>query len=172
MALPKRITKSRVVYSRVDPAIAKFSDLEKHMQYCRTLDINDLGDLTKLLEQPTAITIAPLKTKWAHLDKGESFDASDCWLICSTHIEKIDGMTLTWENEKAGVLHESVREMLTEDVLFDIAQMVIQLANGDGANIPFYVAGILRENIKAQKNSVSRPVKRAVVSSGDATSKE
>jgi hypothetical protein len=162
MGMKKRITSNRRVISRVDRSLTGL-DIKTIRDYALSLDIESLGDISQLIEPPTIWTISPLKAKYAHLDMGEGQNNSQSfWNIFALHVVGCEDRDVVLEWEGAGdskSLTDAVREQIPEDYIRDIAQMIIQLANGDGTYVPFdvqagYSAIMSAHRVKAK---VQRP---------------
>jgi hypothetical protein len=164
MGMKKRITRDFTVVARVDESLRSL-DAETFSKYCEQLDMKLLGDLAKMPEPPTVWTITPLKAKYAHLDMGDENDAASWWSIFRLHVVKVNDPSIPWEKEDWGggkALADSVREEIPEDFIRDLAQIIIQLAHGDGTYVPFDVQVGLRAitsnhriRAKAQKPPVT-----------------
>ena len=164
MTLPKRLTKPRKLIARVDPALANV-DFKTLGEYFRTLDIETLGDLTSLQPKPTIFTVQPLKTNYSSLDKGLDKDgkdlctADDLWAIFATHVFECDDKSVDFSTEGDGKykhLKDEVREQFFETYITDIANMIRQLANGDGNTVPFAPPVGIAEKIFNQRMQCAR----------------
>lgn len=154
MVMPKRLSGSRRVVSLYDPALVNFPQLRTEkldngqevpilglVPYGATLDMSFLGDLSELpCDGPTVFEVMPLRTRFLHLDKGEK---TDWTIIFQLHVSAIDNSgikNLSWEqlpNFDYKTLTDESLEMFPVDFIRDIGNMIVQLAKGDGATIPF-----------------------------------
>ena len=171
MGMKKRITDKKTVIARCDRSLTLVPQ-ETLKKYFETLDIDVLGPLPSLIEPPTLFAIMPLKARWAHLDRGTDNTAADYWQIFALHVERIDGAEIALEFDGQGdfkALTESVREQIPEDYIRDIAQMIIQLANGEGNHVPFDVLVGLSGTISARRAN-ARPSRHRVTVTDSAPS--
>ena len=180
MGMKKRIVEVRDVIPRCDRALTLLPQ-ETIRKYSQELDISILGDPANMLEMPAIVSIAPLKARWAHLDRGTDNTASDYWAIFALHVQAIKGnaqVDMEWTGEgDFRALTDKVHEQIPEDVIRDVAQMIIQLANGEGTHVPFDVLVGLSATISARRMT-ARPAQRRVTiaepaptSTADATDK-
>ncbi|MHC4575096.1 MAG: hypothetical protein ACYS76_13355, partial [Planctomycetota bacterium] len=164
MGMKKRITGDRTVVARVDESLRAL-DAETFSRYCETLDMKLLGDLSQMPEPPTIWTIEALKAKHAHLDMGDDNSAASWWNIFRLHVKAVDDGSAPMDTEDfAGekALTDAARDYIPEDFIRDIAQIIIQLAHGDGTYVPFDVQVGLRaitSNHRIRAKAVKPPAK-------------
>jgi len=138
MAIPKRITESRWLVSRIDPELIDV-DLKLQRDYWKTLDIDKLGDIKDL--DLTKVKVKPLLAQYGNLNSDDR-SAMDDWLIFSFHVEEISDPIYKLEFEGIGdnkYISADIRNQFPESFIKDIADMICQLANGDGVRIPFAI---------------------------------
>ncbi len=132
--ITKRITAVTKLVSQFDDAFILGFDTETRQKYLDTLDIEVLGDLTNLKEQPTIFVVSPLKAKYEYLINDSSVDP---WSIFSTHVEGIQNCPDIKLQHKQGVLTHETQEDLPPRVIQDIAHMIISIANKSGSEVFF-----------------------------------
>jgi hypothetical protein len=156
--------------------------------YFRTLDIEELGDLSKLPDKPLIFTVNPLKANYASLDKG--FDsqgndlctADDLWAIFATHVFELDDKTYDMSTEGDGKykhLKDDCRDQFFEWEIRGIANCIRQLANGDGVTIPFappvgileWISNQRRQSAKSQGTTAYTAVAKINESDGEISPK-
>ncbi|MCP4540155.1 MAG: hypothetical protein GY832_23705 [Chloroflexi bacterium] len=127
-----------------DPALREVQ-IERMRVYEQSRNIEDLGDFSKLKEQPTVWELAPLGPRFENfLDTSTS---DDKWFVFR-HNAKPKGEMLdkagnsikipTEEVNGKHILAESVREMVGRDNIHELAMVMIQRCNGrNGGDIPF-----------------------------------
>jgi hypothetical protein len=139
MGIPKRMTDTRWIISRIDTALA-FVDDEKLKKYWGSFDIEHLGTFDPK-DEPAKIKVKPLSTRFASLDKGLGNNTSDDhWAIFALHVEEIDSNDFKLEFEGSGntrSLTESSRQQFPENFIADVSDMICQMANADGNKVPF-----------------------------------
>jgi hypothetical protein len=158
MGMKRRITAERKVISRVDPSlnVCSMSDVAA---YSKSLNLDDLGKLPGYYDSPTYFHILPLKARWSSLDRGNENTSDDLWAIFSTHVTRIEGVDFEIEFDGSGEhkhIKDECREFIPDDFMRDIAQMIIQLANGEGTHVPFGVRDGLSAIIRGNR-AMARP---------------
>jgi hypothetical protein len=132
MSIPKRLSADRKLISHFDKCISKLPQ-EKIGEYNRTLDISAFGDLSELDDPPTVFTVKPLRVDhesfidvqtdgYGNMTWGDT----NYWAIFRAHVIEITDIEL---KTKDGYIDKSIREIIPPDIIRDIAQKVISLAN-------------------------------------------
>lgn len=130
--IPKRITTTRRVVSRLDPAwahVVRAHGIDVYRSYCDTLDASEV----LALQAPEAFTIfevEPLKVAY------EMFagDNPNNWEIFRSHVVSASGVEIEKEH---GRLTEKMRNEFGRDFVSDVADIIIKIANGDGQQLFF-----------------------------------
>jgi len=128
-----------------DPALHEVK-IERMRLYESSRDIADLGDLSKLAEQPTVWECDSLDARFENFLDGPSSD--DLWFVFRHNArpkgELLDenGRQVTIPMEEVNgkkVLSDDVRAMVGRDAVREIASVMIQRCNGrNGVDSPFY----------------------------------
>lgn len=131
MAIGRRLTEAQKVVCRRDPAIEQFKD-EKIKDYVQTLDIEKLGSFADLATDVSVFTILPLQSKY------ESYIGEDTnfWLIFQAHVKNVTGLPFEVEYEDGKMLAKH-RDDFPPEVVADIADIIVSLANRDGKSVFF-----------------------------------
>jgi hypothetical protein len=139
--LEKRVSTERRLVSHFDSAFhLGFSDDEK-ANYDKTLDIEELGDFSRLAEKPTIFYCDPLKTKWEYLMHG---DRPDWWGIFQTHVSRAENFHTELKRDNMGILPSELREVFTPIVVQDIALQINHVANNPEQDCFFTPLGAAR----------------------------
>jgi hypothetical protein len=165
--IKKRLTQQRKIISHFDSAIAQLKP-ERIKKYVESLDIADLGDLTKLKEQPSIFTIVPLKVKYEYL----SFepDSNSMWTIFATHVKHIDNIDFELEFDD-GVITDNMREYFPPKIIQNISSIIVALANTGQGEVFFTQPQGFWDYIFKVKARLATEMSRDVRSE-DATSKK
>jgi hypothetical protein len=102
-------------------------------EYTRTLDVKALGDLSEYDDPPDVFTVKPLRVDHEAFvdvqvdDNGNmSWGETNYWAIFRAHVSDMSGVDLKL---KDGFVDNSIRQLLPPDVIRDIAQKIVNLAN-------------------------------------------
>lgn len=137
MSIIKRPTAVRKVVSRFDPSWRFTSHVENaYTNYCDTLDLKYVEQCGPLPDPLTVFQILPLKVTHECFVDGKN---TNWWEIFRAHVTEISGVQL--KHDRAGRLDDSVRDELGFDVVKDIADMIVNLANTDGVSCFFTLPG-------------------------------
>lgn len=135
----KRVTESRDVVCLCDPAMS-WIDRGKLVKYSLSRNIEDLGDLKTLQEQPRIYRCRPLSTRAEttgklYLDEN---NADAAWMIVASHVENISDIATLKKRQINNIdtLEDEVREILPFDEVHEIAKVICELPNS-GDNRPF-----------------------------------
>ena len=124
--LNKRVTAEKRYVCHFDESfVLEFSDEEKS-EYDKTLDIECLGDFSRLDTKPTVFYADPLKTKWEYLTQG---DRPDWWGIFQTHVSRAENSHVPVCRDKNGLLPSELREEFSPIAVQDIAMQIWHTAN-------------------------------------------
>jgi len=132
--ITKRITAVTKLVSQFDDAFILGFDEDIKQKYMDTLNIDELGDLKNLKEQPTIFVVSPLKAKYEYLINDSSIDP---WAIFSTHVEALQNCPDIKLEHKQGVLTHETQELIPPRIVQDIAHMIVSLANKSGSEVFF-----------------------------------
>jgi hypothetical protein len=125
-------------------------------KYGMSLDIEDLGDLSKLPEPPTIFECAPLSASKARMDKGPRNTNDDWWVLFAFHVTGVENMDgeLTFEgNGPTKHLSDKCRDLFPDSFIRDIGRMISRLGNGDA---PFALPGGTMETIITRRQLAAR----------------
>jgi len=150
MVMPRRLTSSRDLISIHDPALGNVST-DIMQQYGMTLNIDVLGDLSKLPEPPTIFTCLPLRASLARLDRGARNTNDDWWILFATHVTAVAPLQGDLVFDGAGAerhISDDCRDLFPDKWIRDIAVMITKLANGEA---PFAPPVGMLEMISMQK---------------------
>jgi hypothetical protein len=157
--IPKRLNSTRRVVSRIDPAWKHIMMRRTYQDYCNTLDIAAIGPLDDMPEPFTFFEVQPLRVSY------EVFagDNPNYWEIFRSHVVTISGMDIEKDGDR---IRDKHREEIGPDFVKDIAEMVIQMANGDGQAVFFmppatageFIHNCLRSRVREAANAVSSAV--------------
>lgn len=138
MGFPERPSSIKRLISRKDPSLAIY-DRETIRKYHFTLDIGIFKlKETKFTDPPFIFHCLPLRAKLANLYSEGNMSQLDWWRIFQTHVVEIENIPPTWDIKKDGdYLDDTVQERFGDELVKDIAQMIVQWANADGDLIPF-----------------------------------
>ena len=131
--IKKRLSASREIISRVDPALAGFN-MENIEKYVESLDIADLGDFSNFKNKPSVFTIEPLTVKYEYLVYGNS--RPDFWGVFASHVKNITNLDFDLKFSE-NVLTDKMRDYFPPEVVHDIAGIIIMLANRSQEQIFF-----------------------------------
>ena len=124
--LTKRLTETRPVVSLSDPALLE-ADVDLVGRYGISRDFELIKDIAKTA---TVFHVKPLSPKYEHLcDQVLSGAAAASWNLFKTHVRKVDRFDgLEW-NETGDKLLDKSHDLLTLNVITEIATVIVQLAN-------------------------------------------
>lgn len=130
MAIPKRINTTRRVVSRFDPAWKSVLHRRCYGEYCNTLNLEKIGDMSGL--DFTLFEIQPLQVAYEVF--ADDNGASNSWEIFRSHVVSMSGYELTKEGDR---ICEQHHKEISPAIIKDIANMIVQLANADGQTLFF-----------------------------------
>jgi hypothetical protein len=135
--IPMRITTTRHVVSRFDPAWGHVVrshgalDVTPYRKYCDTLDASHVLSMTDLPEAFTVFEIAPLKVRF---EMFADSDRRNHWEIFRSHVISVSGVSLEKEGE---ILTENMHNIFTPQMIKDIADIICSIADGGGQSVFF-----------------------------------
>jgi len=130
--IPRRTNVCRKVVSRFDPAWRQLlTKRGAYGDYCNTLEIEALGDLSGLSEPFEIFDIMPLRVQYEMYVDGKN---SNWWEIFRTHVKSISSIPLEMDGDR---IKDSIRDILGFAYIEDIARMIVDLANIDGKTVFF-----------------------------------
>jgi hypothetical protein len=148
----ERLTAPRKAVSLFDHALLDIED-GKLREYARTRDLEVLGDLSKLPEQPTIFVLEPMLPKFQHLEfePGKLLQyhlhSVENGIITAEHFEEIPGDHLGRKR-----LSQAGLKKLPHYVVVELGNLVWELASKDGVITPFtFQASLLVEERIGQK---------------------
>lgn len=140
--LTKRVTAPRWLVSIMDPALGAI-DRERVALYVNSRDIDDLGDLSKLPEQPTGFHCLPLSVKLENhrLALVEERDANSAWIIFAFSVDRFRHFPdapspVTEKGSEITHLPDESREMIDPETIIEIARAICEMPSRGDTN-PF-----------------------------------
>jgi hypothetical protein len=127
-----RPTEPRKIISHYDPFLALVPEKVKE-EYCNTLDIAALGDLSQYDGRPTIFVLYPLKTAFEDM----AFSTPpDYWGLFSTHVKEIKNFPKEIDMPDK-VIDYKHRADFTPEVVQNIGSICIALSNRGNQQIFF-----------------------------------
>lgn len=163
MAIPKRINTTRRVVSRFDPAWTRVIHRRCYGEYCNTLDIAKIGDISEF--DFTTFDVRPLQVAYEVF--ADDNGAANAWEIFRSHVVNMSGFDFERDGDR---IRDKHHEEIGPKIIKDIADMIVQLANADGQTLFFAPPDGYMDFLQScQRRLASEAV--TVARSADATNK-
>ena len=153
-----------------DPALDEVP-AQKMIEYGARRDISIL-DLDKLTQQPTVFECDPLKPEYEHLAAGD-MGPFEAWGIFSTHVRSIKPAPveikyITRQGDK--VIDPDAQKLISPRVYNEVANVIIQRADSDGADVPFSVQDTSWQTARTQRAALRAMSARTTTTANETSS--